>query len=224
MDKREFKDRLYQQFSRIGQALASPRRLELIDLLAQGERSVEELAVEASLSIANASQHLRALHQAEMVATRREGNRVLYRLAGPQVFNLWQSLRTAAEAQLAEIDRVTTMFLRQRAAMEAIGSEELLRRLDAGEVTLLDVRPSLEYEQGHIPGARSVPVDELESRIARLPKDDLVVAYCRGPYCVYADEAVELLSAHGHRAARLEGGYPDWAAAGLPTEVGPSRA
>jgi len=224
LDKREFKDRLYSQFARIGQTLASARRLELIDLLAQGERSVEELAAEANLTIANASQHLRALHQAEMVATRRDGNRVLYRLAGSEVFNLWQALRTTAEAQLAEIDRVSTMFLSQRDAMEAIGSEELLRRLDAGEVTLLDVRPSLEYEQGHIPGARSVPVDELESRIAQLPKDGLVVAYCRGPYCVYADEAVELLAARGRRAARLDGGYPDWAAAGLPTEIGPSPA
>jgi rhodanese-related sulfurtransferase len=220
VEKREFKDRLYGQFARIGQALASAHRLELIDLLAQGERSVEELAAESSLSIANASQHLRALHQAEMVATRRQGNRVLYRLAGPQVFTLWQSLRTTAEVQLAEIDRVTTMFLRHREAMEAVGPDELLRRLDAGEVTLLDVRPSVEYEQGHIPGARSIPVDELESRISQLPDEAVVVAYCRGPYCIYADEAVELLTAHGLRAARLEGGYPEWAAAGLPTEIG----
>lgn len=220
VNKREFKDRLYDQFARIGQALASPHRLELIDLLAQGERSVEELAVECNLSIANASQHLRALHQAELVATRRQGNRVLYRLAGPQVFALWQSVRTTAELQLAEIDRVTAMFLRQRQEMEAVGPEELLRRLEAGEVTILDVRPGLEYEQGHISSARSIPVDELEGRISELPKDGLVVAYCRGPYCVYADEAVELLSARGWRAARLEGGYPDWAAAGLPIEAG----
>jgi rhodanese-related sulfurtransferase len=220
LEKREFKDRLYAQFARVGQALASAHRLELIDLLAQGERSVEELAAESSLSIANASQHLRALHQAEMVATRRQGNRVLYRLAGPQVFALWQSLRRTAEVQLAEIDRVTTMFLRHREAMEAVGPEELLRRLDAGEVTLLDVRPELEHRQGHIPSARSIPVDELESRISELPKDSLVVAYCRGPYCVYADEAVELLTGRGFRAARLEGGYPEWAAAGLPTEAG----
>lgn len=220
MEKRELKDRLYEQFARIGQALASPRRLELLDLLAQAERSVEELAAESSLSIANASQHLRALYQAELVATRREGNRVLYRLAGPQVFALWQSLRTTAEVQLAEIDRVTAMFLSRRDEMEAIGPEELLRRLETGEVTLLDVRPGLEYEQGHISGARSIPVDELEGQISELPKDGLVVAYCRGPYCVYADEAVELLTARGRQAARLTGGYPDWAAAGLPIEAG----
>jgi rhodanese-related sulfurtransferase len=153
------------------------------------------------------------------VATRREGNRVLYRLAGQQVFALWQSLRTTAETQLAEIDRVTATFLRQRETMEAIGPDELLRRLAAGEVTLLDVRPNLEFTQGHIPGARSIPVDELEGRIAELPAKGVIVAYCRGPYCVYADEAVELLTAHGLRAARLEGGFPDWAAAGWPTEV-----
>ncbi len=222
MEKREFKDRLYEQFARIGQALASPRRLELLDLLAQGERSVEELAAESSLSVANASQHLRALYQAELVATRREGNRVLYRLAGPQVFALWQSVRTTAEAQLAEIDRVTAMFLSRREEMEAIGPDELLRRLETGEVTLLDVRPGLEYEQGHISGARSIPVDELEEHIAELPGDGLVVAYCRGPYCVYADEAVELLTARGQRAARLSSGYPEWAAAGLPTRTGPN--
>jgi rhodanese-related sulfurtransferase len=220
VEKREFKDRLYEQFARIGQALASPHRLELIDLLAQGERSVEDLAAESNLSVANASQHLRALHQAELVATRRQGNRVLYRLEGPQVFTLWQSLRTTAEAQLAEIDRVTGMFLSQREDMEAIGSQELLRRLESGEVTLLDVRPRLEYEQGHILSARSIPVDELEGRISELPKNGLVVAYCRGPYCVYADEAVALLSSHGRQAARLEGGYPDWAAAGLPIQSG----
>jgi DNA-binding transcriptional ArsR family regulator len=222
VEKREFKDRLYEQFARIGQALASPRRLELLDLLAQGERSVEELAAESSLSVANASQHLRALYQAELVATRREGNRVLYRLAGPQVFALWQSVRTTAEAQLAEIDRVTAMFLSRREEMEAIGPDELLRRLETGEVTLLDVRPGLEYEQGHISGARSIPVDELEEHIAELPGDGLVVAYCRGPYCVYADEAVELLTARGQRAARLSSGYPEWAAAGLPTRTGPN--
>ena len=220
MEKREFKDRLYEQFARIGQALASPHRLELIDLLAQGERSVDELAAESNLSIANASQHLRALYQAELVATRRQGNRVLYRLAGPRVFALWQSLRTTAEAQLAEIDRVTAMFLGRRDEMEAVWPEELLRRLETGEVTLLDVRPGVEYEQGHLPGARSIPVDELEGRISELPRDGLVVAYCRGPYCVYADDAVELLTGHGRRAARLEGGYPDWAAAGLPIETG----
>jgi rhodanese-related sulfurtransferase len=219
LQKREFKDRLYSQFARVGQALASPRRLELLDLLAQGERSVEELATEASLPIANTSQHLRLLHQAELVITRREGARILYRLAGPEVFTLWQALRAAGEAQLAEIDRVTAAFLGQREEMEAVGPDELLRRLAADEVFLLDVRPALEYQQGHIAGAQSIPLDELAERIEELPQGRPIVAYCRGPYCVFADEAVELLSAQGVRAARLTTGYPDWAAAGLPTET-----
>lgn len=220
MEKRDFKDRLYGQFARLGRALASPHRLELIDLLAQGERSVEELATEASLSIANASQHLRALRQAELVANRREGTRVLYRLAGPRVWELWHALRTAAETQLAEIDRVTAAFLTRRDEMEAIGADELLRRLAEDDVILLDVRPALEFRQGHIAGARSMPVAEIAQRISELPEGRSIVAYCRGPYCVYADEAVEMLSAHGRRAQRLTGGYPEWAAAGLPVETG----
>ena len=220
MEKREFKDRLYGQFARVSRALASPRRLELVDLLAQGERSVEELATEASLSIANASQHLRALHQAELVSTRRDGTRVLYRLAGPEVFALWQALRAAAEARLAEIDRVTAAFLSRRDEMEAVGPDELLRRLAGDEVILIDVRPSLEYRQGHIAGARSIPVHELADRIDGLPRARPVVAYCRGPYCVYADEAVALLTAQGLRAERLTDGYPEWVAAGLPVEIG----
>jgi len=220
LQKREFKDRLYGQFARIGQALASPHRLELLDLLAQGERSVEELAREASMSIANASQHLRTLHQAELVGNRRDGTRVLYHLASPDVWALWQALRTTAETQLAEIDRVTAAFLGSRHEMEAIGPDELLRRLAEDDVILLDVRPALEFRQGHIAGARSIPVDELEERISELPEDRPIVAYCRGPYCVYADEAVELLAARGRKAQRLTDGYPEWAAAGLPIETG----
>jgi rhodanese-related sulfurtransferase len=219
VEKREFKDRLYAQFARIGHAFASPRRLELLDLLAQGERSVEELATEASLPIANTSQHLRLLHQAELVATRRDGTRVLYRLASFEVFRLWQTLRTTAETQLAEIDRVTAAYLSRREDMEAIGSEELLQRLAADEVVLLDVRPAVEYRQGHIAGAQSIPIDQLKERIQDLPPGRPIVAYCRGPYCVFADEAVELLTARGIPAARLTAGYPDWAAAGLPTET-----
>ena len=219
VSKREFKDRLYAQFARVGRALASPHRLELLDILAQGERSVDELAAEASLTIANASQHLRALHQAELVTNRREGTRVLYRLAGPEVFSLWQALRATAEARLAEIDRVTATYLSHREELEAIGPEELLQRLADDRVIVLDVRPALEFRQGHIAGACSIPVDELAERISEIPADRTVVAYCRGQYCVFADEAVELLSAQGRHALRLTTGYPDWAAAGLPTEI-----
>lgn len=218
MDKRDFKDRLYAQFARVGRALASPHRLELLDLLAQGERSVDELATEASLTVANASQHLRALHQAELVTNRREGTRVLYRLAGPDVFSLWQALRHTAEAQLAEIDRVTAAYLSHREELEAIGPDELLQRLADDQVIVLDVRPAVEFRQGHIAGACSIPLDELAERIAEVPPDRAVVAYCRGPYCVFADEAVELLRAQGRPALRLTTGYPEWAAAGLPTD------
>lgn len=220
MEKREFKDRLYAEFARVGRALASPHRLELLDLLAQGERSVEELASEAALSIANASQHLRALHQAQLVEMRREGSRVYYRLGSREVFALWQALRTTAEARLAEIDRVAATFLTLRGEMEAVGPDELRRRLVDEDITVLDVRPALEYRQGHIAGAISLPLEDLERRLAELPPGRQIVAYCRGPFCVYADQAVELLSRHGRSASRLVVGYPDWAASGLPVAVG----
>jgi DNA-binding transcriptional ArsR family regulator len=217
--KRRFKGELFAQFARIGRALANPHRLELLEVLAQGERSVEQLAAEIEVSVANASQHLRVLRQAELTATRREGTRVLYRLASPEVFALWQALRTAGEARLAELDRVVAAYLSDRAGMEEVGPDELGRRLAGGEVTLIDVRPSLESGQGRIAGALPIPVAELPARLAELPRDRPVVAYCRGPYCVYADEAVALLRRHGFRAARLATGYPEWRAAGLPVAV-----
>jgi rhodanese-related sulfurtransferase/DNA-binding phage protein len=217
--KRQFKNRLFDQFARVGRALSNAHRIELLDVLAQGERSVEQLAAETDLPVANASQHLQVLRQAELVVARREGVRVLYALAGPEVFGLYQALRATGEARLAEIQRVVATYLTHREQMEEVGPEELRRRLAAGEITLLDVRPALEYRQGHIAGARSIPVDALAERIVELPPDRPVVAYCRGPYCVYADEAVALLRAHGRDAARLAVGYPDWQAAGLPIET-----
>jgi rhodanese-related sulfurtransferase len=217
--KRRFKNSLFEQFARIGRALSSPHRLELLDVLAQGERAVEQLATETEMSIANCSQHLQILRRAGLVDTRRDGTRILYCLAGPEVFGLWQAVRSTGEARLAEIDRVVTTFLSDRARMEEIGSDELRRRLASGEVTLLDVRPVIEFRQGHIQGALSVPIDELPARIAEIPADRPIVAYCRGPYCVYADEAVALLAANGLRAARLTTGFPDWRAAGLPVEA-----
>jgi rhodanese-related sulfurtransferase/DNA-binding transcriptional ArsR family regulator len=217
---RAFKDRIYTQFARLGSALASPRRLELLDLLAQGERSVEELAQETEQSIGNTSQHLQVLREAQLVVADKRGLRVFYCLAGPEVLLLWQTLRSVGETQLAEIDRLVDEYLGHRDGMDAISKDELLRRIDAGTAVVIDARPRVEYRQGHIAGALSIPVDELAQRLKELPEDREIVAYCRGPYCVYADESVRLLTLHGMKAARLEDGYPEWAVAGLPISAG----
>ena len=213
---RSFKDPLFDQFARIGKAVANPHRLELIDLLAQGERRVEDLAAETALSVANASQHLQALRQAGLVETRRAGTSIFYRLADERVFRLWQAIRDVGEARLAEIDRLTETFLTDRAQLEAVDASTLRRRLDDGDVVVLDVRPEQEFRSGHIPKARSIPVAELEERLHELPRDREIVAYCRGPYCVFSDEAVALLRARGFDARRLDVGLPDWRSAGLP--------
>ena len=222
--KRQFKDALFGQFARVGGALANGHRIELLDVLAQAERSVEELATEAALTVANASQHLQVLRRAGLVETRREGTRVLYRLAGSEVFALWQARRATGEARLAEIDRVVDTYLSDRAGMEEVGPDELRRRLEAGEVTLIDVRPLVESRSGRIAGALPIPIDQLPDRLGELPPGKPVVAYCRGPYCVYADEAVRLLTERGFHAARLTSGFPDWRAAGLPVETIPGGA
>lgn len=215
---REFKDRLFEQFARVGKALASPRRLEIVDLLAQGERPVEEIARETAMSVASASQHLQALKAARMVETRREGLYVHYRLADEDVFRTWQAIRDLAESRLVEIDRVVEAYLEDRDALEAVDATELMERLNDGSVVILDVRAEEEYQAGHIPGALSVPVDALEAALQTLPKTRELVAYCRGPYCVFSDEAVAFLRARGYRARRLRQGLPDWRAAGLPVE------
>jgi rhodanese-related sulfurtransferase len=220
MGNRAFKDRLYTQFARLGLALASPRRLELLDLLAQGERSVDELGHETEQSIGNTSQHLQVLREAQLVVADKRGLRVFYRLAGPEILQLWQTLRSVGETQLAEIDRLVGEYLGHRDGMDAVSKEELLHRMAAGEVVVIDARPAVEYRQGHIASALSIPIDDLANRLNELPEDSEVVAYCRGPYCVYADETVQLLQSRGIAAARLEDGYPEWAAAGLPVAVG----
>ncbi|MGZ3602654.1 MAG: ArsR/SmtB family transcription factor [Ktedonobacterales bacterium] len=220
MSDRAFKERLYAQFARLGKTLASPARLELLDLLAQGERSVEELAREAGLSVSNASAHLQVLAGAQLVVSRKAGLRVHYRLADPSVYRLWAALREAGSTQLAEIDRLVGMYLHDRQALEPLSRDDLLARLTVGETVVLDVRPALEYEHGHVAGARSIPVDELEMRLGELDPQREIVAYCRGPYCVFADEAVALLRAHGLRAYRYADGFPEWAAAGLPVAAG----
>jgi rhodanese-related sulfurtransferase/DNA-binding MarR family transcriptional regulator len=222
-DKRQFKDELYGQFARLGKALASPHRLELLDVLAQGERTVEELAEEAGLPIANASQHLQVLRAAQLVDVRRVGVYAHYRLADERVFRVWQSLRDLGELQLAELNRLVESFVQERSPLQLIGAMELRQRLEEGSVLVLDVRPDVEYRSGHIPGARSIPIEELESHLHDLPREQEIVAYCRGPYCLFADEAVSLLQEHGYRARRLIEGLPDWRALNLPVvvETGP---
>jgi rhodanese-related sulfurtransferase len=226
MSHRAFKDRLYAEFATIGKALASPLRLELLDLLGQGERSVDELAQELEQSLANTSAHLQVLRQARLVEGDKRGLNVVYRLAAPEVFNMWRSLRDLGTARLAEVDRLVETYLTDRASLAAVDIAELRQLLDEGRVTLLDVRPVLEYQQGHIPNARSIPVAELERRLAEVPRNRQVVAYCRGPYCVYSDEAAQFLQEHGFKVRRLEEGFPEWRAAGLPVEtsVGVSAA
>jgi rhodanese-related sulfurtransferase len=216
---REFKDRLFEQFARIGKALASPKRLEILDLLAQGERTVEEIARETAMPVANASQHLQVLKGARMVESRREGLYAYYRLADEAVFRTWQAVRALGETRLAEIERVVETFLEDRDVLEAVGAAALVERLSDGNVVVLDVRPEEEYRAGHIPGALSVPVDALEAALQALPKDKEIVAYCRGPYCVFSDEAVTLLRSRGYQARRLAEGLPDWRAKGLPVET-----
>lgn len=208
MGDRTRKDELFEQFARVGRALASGRRLELPELLAQGERSVEELAGQGDLSTANASQHLKVLRAAGLVTARRDGVHVRYAPAGDQVLGLWLSLRAVATARLGDVERAARDYL--GGDVEAIGHTELLKRMRVGDVVAIDVRPRIEFEAGHIQGARSIPVDELETRLGELSSDTEVVAYCRGPYCVYAHEAVRRLQAAGLRARRLEDGWPEW--------------
>ena len=217
---REFKNRLYGQFARIGKALSSPHRLEILELLAQSERTVDSLATEIGISLANASQHLQVLRQAALVESRKDGVFVYYRPAGCEVFELSRMLRTAAERRLAELERLVREHFGDRDDAEAVAMAELLKRARSKKVVILDTRPASEYLAGHIPGALSVPVDDLKKRLQHLPKGKAYVAYCRGPYCVYADRAVELLRSRGRRAQRLLDGFPEWRAAGLPVARG----
>ncbi len=209
-EKRQQKERLYQSIARIGQALANPHRLELIDLLVQAPRTVEELAAETQMSIANTSQHLQRLKQSRLVANTREGLYIRYRLADASIAQIWLELRAVAESQLSEVREALNAYRTQRHAFERISAAELSARLQNGEVFLLDARPEVEYAAGHIPGARSFPLEELEQRLGELPADLPIVAYCRGPYCVIADQALALLASRGHRTYRLEEGVAEW--------------
>ena len=214
------KDGLYEQFARIGKAVAHPKRIELLDVLCQGERSVEVLADAAATSVTNTSAHLRVLREARLVATRKEGTRVFYRLADDGVCEFFFSLRDLAGDRYAEVDRIVGDFFDARDELEPVNRDELLARAGDGDVIVLDVRPREEYEAGHIPGAVSVPLAYLQGRLASLPRGAEIVAYCRGPYCVLAPQALELLRKRGFTARRLEDGFPEWRRAGLPVATG----
>jgi rhodanese-related sulfurtransferase/DNA-binding transcriptional ArsR family regulator len=216
MGSRAAKQALFDEFARVGKVLASGRRIELLDVLANGERTVEGLARQLGLSVANTSQHLQVLRQAGLVATRREGTSVHYRLAAPEVFELWRALRTLASSRLAEVERLAAAYLGARDQLEPITRQELARRLEEGdELVVLDVRPTEEHAAGHLPGAVSIPLAELRERLRELPGDREIVAYCRGPFCAFAHEAIAVLTDAGLTARRLEDGLPEWAAAGL---------
>lgn len=220
MRGREFKDALFAQFGQIADAFASPKRIEIIDLLAQGERHVDAIAQETGLKVGNTSRHLQVLKGANLVATRKDGLLVYYRLADPLVLRGYRALQRLAEARLAEVGRLVEDYFSCADGLEPVEQDELLRRAREHEVVVLDVRPREEYAAGHIAGALSVPLSELPQRLAELPQDRRVVAYCRGPYCVLAAEAVRLLRERGLEAVRLKDGYPEWRDAGLPVENG----
>jgi rhodanese-related sulfurtransferase/biotin operon repressor len=217
---------LFDQFARVAQALASGRRVEIIDVLANGERSVEELARQVGMSVANTSRHLQVLKDAGLVAATRDGTRVRYRLASPVVYQFWVALRSLAAERLPGVQGLVETYLGSREGLEAISADELLARLKAGEpLVIVDVRPVEEYRSAHLPGAKSIPLDELEQRLRELPRERQIVAYCRGPYCAFAPEAVRTLRANGYAARHLADGLPEWAAAGNEVEsviAGPS--
>jgi rhodanese-related sulfurtransferase/predicted transcriptional regulator len=210
---------LFDALASVAQALGNGRRAEIVDLLAQGERSVEEIATEISQSVANTSQHLQVLARSGLVRSRRDGTRIYYRLASDRVAELWAAVRDVAVRHVAEVSVLADEYLGDREGVEPLSSEELSRRLARGDVVLLDVRPEPEFEAGHIAGARSAPLEALDELAGKLPKRREIVAYCRGPYCVYADDAVRLLRARGLKARRLDVGYPEWRRSGLPVEI-----
>ncbi|MFC7449301.1 ArsR/SmtB family transcription factor [Rhodococcus daqingensis] len=220
MAGRAAKAALFDGLASVAKALGNGRRAEIVDVLTQGERSVEQIATEIEQTVANTSQHLQHLLRAGLVRPRRDGNRVHYALADAKVGELWASVRDVAAAQVADVERLAAEYLGDRSQLTTVSRAELTRRLGDGDVIVIDVRPRAEYEAGHIPGAVSMPLDNLAQHFGELPTDTVVVAYCRGPFCVYADDAVRALRRAGRRSARLEDGFPEWVRAGLPVNRG----
>jgi len=219
MAGRAEKDALFDGLAVVARAIGNGRRAEIVDVLGQGERSVEQLAAELGQSVANTSQHLQHLLRAGLVRTRREGNRIYYSLASAHVSALWTAVREVAAQHVGELDQLAAAYLGDRSGLDVVTRAELNRRLKDGDVIVIDVRPEVEYHAGHIRGAVSLPVKDLARALRTLPKDTEVVAYCRGPYCVFADDAVRTLARRGYHASRLEDGYPEWVHAGLPVEA-----
>jgi len=219
MNKRIFKDKVYQELAKITKAMANPHRLEIIELLAQGEFTVEQIANQTNLSIANASQHLQVLKTGQLVDITRQGTFIHYRLANTNVFKTWRALRELGVERIATIEKLVKDFRNSKSKFESITVDELITKLESGKITILDVRPEAEFKTGHIANAISIPIDELADRLKELPRRNEIIAYCRGPFCVYADEAVAILNKAGFKATRLEEGFPDWSLKGLPVEV-----
>jgi rhodanese-related sulfurtransferase len=223
--KREFKEQLFEQFARIGKSLSNGRRLEILELLAQRPRTVAELSRETGLSVANTSQHLQVLRRSNLVTVKREGLYANYKLASDDVLQMCVSMRRLGERHLSDVQRLVETYLSYRTKLEPISCQDLLRKLKEKNVLILDVRPLEEYEEGHIAGARSIPLAELKKRLKEIPKKKQIVAYCRGPYCVFADEAISFLASRGYHAVRLREGFPEWKSQRLAVATGPdSRA
>ena len=219
MTKRDFKDSIYSELAKITKAMANPHRLEIIELLAQGEFSVEQIATQTNLPIANASQHLQVLKVAQLVDVNRKGNFIHYKLSNINVFKTWKALRELGVERIAAVEKIVKDFRQSKSTLESVTINQLVEKIESGKVTIVDVRPEMEYNRGHIANAISIPVDELKKRLNELPKRAEIVAYCRGPFCVYADEAVAILTKAGFKATRLEEGFPDWKLQDLPIEV-----
>jgi rhodanese-related sulfurtransferase len=219
MEKREFKDRVFLELAKVSTALGNPKRLEIIDLLAQGGKTVERIALETGTSIANTSKHLQVLKAGNLVEVKRNKNFIIYSLSGDKVVEIWSLLRDFGAERIAEVDKVVRDFRRGKVDLESVTIDELLERLETDEVVLLDVRPEEEYKSGHIANALSIPIEQLASRLQELPRNKEIIAYCRGPFCVFADDATEFLLNHNYKSKRLREGYPDWKLKGLPVEV-----